>query len=63
MDTNWAPLLAHLFLYSYKADFKQWLLKKNDKRDDFYFPIVNFPFICSNIPAAPAYGAYICHLI
>jgi hypothetical protein len=26
-----------------------------DKRDDFNFPIVNFLFICSNIPAAPAY--------
>jgi hypothetical protein len=25
-----------------------------DKRDDFNFPIVNFPFICSNIPAALA---------
>jgi hypothetical protein len=25
---------------------------------DFNFPIVNFPFICSNIPAAPAYGVY-----
>jgi hypothetical protein len=23
------------------------------------FPIVNFPFICINIPAAPAYGVYI----
>jgi hypothetical protein len=29
------------------------------KRDDFNFPIVNFPFICSNIQAAPAYGVYI----
>ena len=29
------------------------------KRDDFLFPIVNFPFICSNIPATPAYGVYI----
>ena len=26
----------------------------NDKRDDFNFSIVNFPFICSNIPAASA---------
>ena len=26
-----------------------------DKRDDLYFPIMNFPFICSNIPAAPTY--------
>ena len=29
------------------------------KRVDFNFPIVNFPFICSNIPAAPAYIEYI----
>jgi hypothetical protein len=28
--------------------------KLYDKRDDFNFSIVNFPFICSNIPAAPA---------
>jgi hypothetical protein len=26
-----------------------------DKRDDFNFPIVNFPFICSNIPAVSTY--------
>jgi hypothetical protein len=34
-----------------------------DKSDDFNFPIVNLPFICSNIPAAPAYGVYISQLI
>ena len=34
-----------------------------DKRDDFNFPIVNFLFICSNIPAAPAYGIYLSQLI
>jgi hypothetical protein len=32
--------------------------KLYDKRDDLNFPIVNFPFICSNIPAA-SYGLYI----
>jgi hypothetical protein len=37
--------------------------KLYDKRDDFNFLIVNFPFICSNIPAAPAYGVYISQLI
>ena len=37
--------------------------KRYDKRDDFNFPIVIFPFICSNIPAAPAYGVYISALI
>jgi hypothetical protein len=33
------------------------------KRDDFNFPILNFPFICSNVLAAPAYGVYISQLI
>ena len=33
--------------------------KHYDTRDDFNFLIVNFPFICSKIPAAPAYGVYI----
>ena len=34
-----------------------------DKRDDFSFTIVNFPYICSNIPLSPAYGVYISQLI
>jgi len=37
--------------------------KLYDKRDDFNFPIVNFPFICSNIPASPTYGVHISQLI
>jgi hypothetical protein len=32
MGTNCAPLLADLFLYSYKADFIQVFLKKNEKK-------------------------------
>jgi hypothetical protein len=34
-------------------------IKLYDKRDDFTFPIANFPFISWNIPASPAYGVYI----
>ena len=30
-----------------------------DKRDDFNFDIVNFPFLCGNIPQSPSYGVYI----
>ena len=37
--------------------------KRYDKRDDFSFPIVNFPFLCRNIPVAPAFGIYISQLI
>ena len=47
-----------------------WGSAQNDRIDDsnyyhkingpwFLFPIVNFPFTCSNIPAAPDYGVYI----
>ena len=34
-----------------------------DKRDDFDFHIVNFPFLSSNIPSGPSYGVYISELI
>ena len=34
-----------------------------DKRDDFSFSIVNFPYLCSNIPSSPAYGVYVSQLI
>ena len=30
-----------------------------DKRDDFDFDIVNFPFLDGNIPRATSYGVYI----
>jgi hypothetical protein len=30
-----------------------------DKGDDFHFPIVNFPFVCSDIPLSPSHGVYI----
>ena len=36
--------------------------KLYDKRD-FNFPIVNFPFLCSNIPASLAYGVFVSQLI
>ena len=37
--------------------------KLYDKRDAFGFHIVNFPFMSSNIPSAPAYGVYASQLI
>ena len=47
-----------------KIESEGWLrMKLYDKRDYFNFPIVNFPFICSNIPAAPAYGVCVSRLI
>ena len=53
-DTDRSASYLHLDI---EIDSKGRLRTKlYDKRDDFNFPIVNFPFIYSNIPAAPAYG-------
>ena len=38
-------------------------MKLYDKRYDFNFPIVNFPFIYSNIQAALVYKVYISLLV
>ena len=37
--------------------------KVYDKRDDFDFDIVNFPFLDGDVPRRPSYGVYISHLI
>ena len=34
-----------------------------DKRDDFYFEIVNFPFLGGDVPRSPSYGVFISQLI
>ena len=33
-----------------------------DKRDDFDFDIVNFPFLDGHVPRRPSYGLYISQL-
>ena len=50
-------------LYLQFDDSGQLSTKICDKRDDFYFKIINFPNMCSNRPASPAYGVYISQLI
>ena len=37
--------------------------KTYDKRDDFDFDIVNFPFLDGDVPRRPSYGVYISQLI
>ena len=34
-----------------------------DKRDDFNFEMVNFPFFDGDVPRSPSYGVYILQLI
>jgi hypothetical protein len=54
---------ASLDLYLEFDDSGQLNTTIYDKRDDFNFKILNFPNMCSNIPASPAYGVYISQLI
>ena len=56
-------ILSASFLDLKFDDSGQLSTKIYDKRDDFNFEIINFPNICSNIPASPAYGVYISQLI
>ena len=44
-------------------NFHRLQVKLYDKRDDFNFDIVNFPFLSSNIPQSPAYGFFVSQLI
>jgi hypothetical protein len=60
-DTERSASYLHLHL---EIDSEGRLRTKHyDKRDDFNFPIVNFPFIHSTIPAAHAIGEYISQMI
>ena len=34
-----------------------------DKRDDFGFPIINFPWLSGYVPRLPSYGIYILQLV
>jgi len=56
-------LLTYTFTFTLKSTTEEDLKTKlYNKRDDFTFAIVTFPFISSNIPASPAYGVYISQL-
>ena len=61
--TNTALSGSFLDLYLEFDDSGQLSTKIYDKQDDFNFKIINFPNMCSNIPASPAYGVYISQLI
>ena len=60
--TKTAASSSYLDCYLY-IDNEKLTTRLYDKRDDFNLPIVNFPFLSSTIPSAPAYGVYVSQLI
>ena len=61
--TDTASSTSFSDIYLEFDDSGQLSTKIYDKRDYFNFKIIHFPNVCSNIPASPAYGAYISQLI
>ena len=45
--------------YLYPISTMECFTRLYDKRDDFNFPITDFPLLISNIESAPAYGVYV----
>ena len=54
---------SYLDLHLFRGDDDQLKSKIYDKRDEFSFHIVNYPFLDGNIPSSPAYGVYTSRLI
>ena len=61
--TETASSASFLDIYLEFDDSGQLSTKNYDKWDDFNFKAINFPKMCSNIPASPADGVYISQLI
>jgi len=58
-DTQIQLGLLHTMTYTLKNTVNAGQERNYEKRNYSYFPIVNFAFICNNIPAAPVYMVYI----
>jgi len=62
--TNESDFVTHYLDLTFMRDKDDKISTKlYDKRDDFSFQIVNFPFLSSNIPSSPTYGVYTSQLI
>ena len=61
--TESTSIASYLDLLFIRDEINNITTKLYDKRDAFGFHIVNFLFMSSNIPSAPAYGVYASQLI
>ena len=61
--TESTSIASYLYLLSIRDKSNNITTKLYDKRVAFGVHVVNFPFMSSNIPSAPAYGVYASQLI
>ena len=62
-DTSDSPTFVNFLDLHLKINNNKICTSLYDKRDDFNFKIVNFPFLSSNIPSSPAYGVFVSQLV
>ena len=62
-ETTGCNDVVSYFDIAMKINNSQFCTTVYDKRDDFNFKIVNFPYMDSNIPAGHAYSVYISQLV
>ena len=55
--------LSHFLTFTSMVTNGQRSTRLYDKRDDFHFPIINFPHLDSNIPTVPAYEVCVSKLL
>ena len=62
-DTSDSPTFVNFLDLHLEINNNKICTSLYDKRDDFNFKIVNFPFLSSNIPRSPAYGVFVSQLV
>ena len=58
-----SSLIWHLMPYLFLLHLHLSISNDIDKRDDFDFEFVNFPFLDGDVPRSTSYGVYISQLI
>ena len=67
--SSWKTYMCNLKAWSINREWVFLILGNDvhtsvyDKRDDFGFPIVNFPWLSGDVPRLPSYGVYISQLV
>ena len=63
LNTNVSPCkvtFLDMAISLHRGKFKHFLY---DKRDDFNFSVISYPFLSGNIPKVPSYGVYLSQLL
>ena len=61
--TNVSPAVVNFLETTISVYQGKFLYKLFDKRNEFNFNVINYPYACGNVPSAPTHGIFISQLI